>query len=60
MLALAHLLSAANERPAHADQMEARLVWMHEEPLLPGRSYLLKTGSTIVTASFATATTLAF
>ena len=44
------LLSAANERPAHADQMEARLVWMHEEPLLPGRSYLLKTGATTATA----------
>ncbi|MDX2479665.1 MAG: adenylyl-sulfate kinase, partial [Desulfuromusa sp.] len=44
------LLSAANERPAHADQMEARLVWMHEEPLLPGRSYLLKTGATTVAA----------
>ncbi len=44
------LLSAANERPAHADQLEARLVWMHEDPLLPGRSYLLKTGATVLAA----------
>ncbi|PLX72210.1 MAG: adenylyl-sulfate kinase [Desulfuromonas sp.] len=39
------LLSAAGDRPDFADQFEARLVWMHEEPLLPGRSYLLKTGA---------------
>ncbi|MGD9343529.1 MAG: sulfate adenylyltransferase subunit CysN [Desulfuromonadales bacterium] len=35
-------------RPAHADQLEARVVWMHEDVLLPGRSYLLKTGATTV------------
>ncbi len=37
-------------RPAHADQFEARLVWMHEDALLPGRSYLLKSGATVVPA----------
>ncbi len=28
-----------------ADQFEAHVVWMHEDPLLPGRSYLLKSGA---------------
>ena len=37
-------------RPTHADQFEAHMVWMHEEPLLPGRSYLIKIGSTTVPA----------
>jgi len=31
---------------AAADQFEARLVWMHEDPLLPGRPYLIKLGTT--------------
>jgi bifunctional enzyme CysN/CysC len=39
------LLVAADSRPDHADQFAANVVWMHEEPLLPGRSYLLKSGS---------------
>ena len=39
------MLTTPLERPAHADQFEAKVVWMHEEPLLPGRSYLLKAGS---------------
>ncbi|WP_020682480.1 sulfate adenylyltransferase subunit CysN [Marinobacterium rhizophilum] len=33
-----------------ADQFEATIVWMHEAPLLPGRSYLLKIGTRTVTA----------
>jgi bifunctional enzyme CysN/CysC len=33
-----------------ADQFEATIVWMHEEPLLPGRPYLLKIGTRTVTA----------
>jgi bifunctional enzyme CysN/CysC len=28
-----------------ADQFEAHLVWMHTDPLLPGRPYLMKLGS---------------
>jgi bifunctional enzyme CysN/CysC len=39
------LLAAADSRPDHADQFASNVVWMHEEPLLPGRSYLLKSGS---------------
>ncbi|MDT8442334.1 MAG: sulfate adenylyltransferase subunit CysN [Desulfuromonadales bacterium] len=41
-------------RPSHADQFEAHLVWMHEEPLLPGRSYLLKCGTSTVPAQVST------
>lgn len=38
------MLSAPDARPCHADQFEAHLVWMHEDALLPGRSYLIKMG----------------
>ncbi|EPZ14831.1 adenylylsulfate kinase [Thauera terpenica 58Eu] len=34
-----------------ADQFEITLVWMHDEPLLPGRPYLLKIGTKTVTAT---------
>jgi bifunctional enzyme CysN/CysC len=44
------LLADPLARPDHADQFEAKLVWMHEDHLLPGRSYLLKTGNTSVSA----------
>jgi bifunctional enzyme CysN/CysC len=44
------LLTAPEARPAHADQFEAHLVWMHEEPLLPGRGYLIKIGTTVAAA----------
>jgi len=38
-------LAAAAERPYQADRFEAKLVWLHEEPLVPGRNYLLKAGA---------------
>ncbi|MDR4462211.1 MAG: sulfate adenylyltransferase subunit CysN [Nitrospirales bacterium] len=44
------LLSASQARPTHADQFEATLIWMHDDPLLPGRKYLLKAGSRILPA----------
>ena len=34
-----------------ADQFEAALVWMHDEPMLPGRPYLMKIGTQTVTAT---------
>jgi bifunctional enzyme CysN/CysC len=43
-------LAATDERPYHADRLEAKVVWMHEEPLAPGRSYLLKAGSSTAPA----------
>ena len=39
------------ETPEVSTQFQARLVWMNEEQALPGRSYLLKTGSQLVPAS---------
>ncbi len=44
------LLASPGTRPHVADQFQARLVWLHEEALLPGRSYLLKAGATSVPA----------
>jgi bifunctional enzyme CysN/CysC len=38
-------LASPQEPPYHADQLEAKLVWLHEQPLQPGQSYLLKAGS---------------
>ncbi|GAB2730557.1 sulfate adenylyltransferase subunit CysN [Halomonas garicola] len=40
------------DQPAHtADQFETSLVWMHDEPLLPGRPYLMKLGTQLVSAT---------
>lgn len=40
------------EAPAGvADQFEATIVWMNDEPMLPGRPYLLKIGTKTVTAT---------
>ncbi|MEO1201046.1 MAG: sulfate adenylyltransferase subunit CysN, partial [Pseudomonadota bacterium] len=39
------VLAAADARPEISDQFAARIIWMHEEPLLPGRSYLFKAGA---------------
>jgi bifunctional enzyme CysN/CysC len=45
------VISAADSPAEVADQFEASLVWMHDEPMMPGRSYLLKIGTQTVTAS---------
>ncbi|HZF15279.1 MAG TPA: sulfate adenylyltransferase subunit CysN [Steroidobacteraceae bacterium] len=45
------VLAAAESPPAIADQFQATVIWMHEEPMLPGRPYLLKIGTRMVTAS---------
>ncbi len=42
---------AAGDAPDVADQFEAHVVWMHEDELLPGRPYLLKLGTTTVSAT---------
>ena len=39
------LLATAESAPHQVDQLSAKLVWLHEDALLPGRSYLLKAGS---------------
>jgi bifunctional enzyme CysN/CysC len=45
------LVSQAQAPAQVADQFEAKIVWMHDAPLLRGRSYLLKIGTNSVTAS---------
>ncbi|THD63271.1 sulfate adenylyltransferase subunit CysN [Phenylobacterium sp.] len=47
------VLAAAGNPPAVADQFEATLVWFDEEPMLPGRPYLLKLGTRTVAAQVA-------
>ena len=39
------LLVTAQDRPDHSDRLEAKLVWLGEEPMIPGNSYLIKAGS---------------
>ncbi|MGH8207823.1 MAG: sulfate adenylyltransferase subunit CysN, partial [Steroidobacteraceae bacterium] len=47
-------LFASVDAPAQAsDLFEATVVWMSEEPMLPGRPYLLKCGTRTVTATVA-------
>lgn len=41
------MLTTPAARPVFADQFEVKLVWMHNDDLLPGRSYLLKAGSAL-------------
>ncbi len=48
------VIAASSEPPEAADQFEATLVWMAADPLLPGRSYLLKTGARTVGATVQT------
>jgi bifunctional enzyme CysN/CysC len=45
------VISAAEAPAEVADQFEATLVWMSDEPMLPGRPYLLKLGTRTVSAT---------
>ncbi|MBP0615854.1 sulfate adenylyltransferase subunit CysN [Jiella mangrovi] len=45
------LLCDASQRPEVADQFSAHLIWMHDEPLVPGRSYQFKIGTKSVSGS---------
>ncbi|HEY9023286.1 MAG TPA: sulfate adenylyltransferase subunit CysN [Burkholderiaceae bacterium] len=45
------VISTAESPAEVADQFEASLVWMTDEPMLPGRPYLMKIGTQTVTAS---------
>ena len=45
------VLAAADDPPEIADQFEAAVVWMADEPLLPGRPYWLKLATQLVTAT---------
>jgi bifunctional enzyme CysN/CysC len=45
------VLAPPDARPEVADQFTAHLIWMSQEPLLPGRSYLMKIGARTAPAS---------
>ena len=45
------VISAGDAPPQVASQFEATVVWMHDEPMLQGRAYLMKTGTRTVTAT---------
>ncbi|MGE3775462.1 MAG: sulfate adenylyltransferase subunit CysN, partial [Gammaproteobacteria bacterium] len=44
------VLATADDPPEVANQFEATLVWMSDEPLRPGRPYWLKLGTQLVSA----------
>jgi bifunctional enzyme CysN/CysC len=45
------VIAAADAPPEAADQFEAALVWMADEPLIPGRGYWLKLATQTVSAT---------
>jgi bifunctional enzyme CysN/CysC len=44
------VLAAYDARPAVAEQFSAHVIWMSEQPMLPGRSYLLQIGTALAPA----------
>lgn len=44
------VIASASDPPEVADQFAAHLLWMGDQPLLPGRSYWLKSGARTVSA----------
>jgi bifunctional enzyme CysN/CysC len=50
-LARGDLLSRPEHKPQVADQFAAHMLWMDEEPLLPGRIYLMRIGTRWTVAS---------
>ncbi len=50
-IARGDVLCRSDARPDVADQFLAHVIWMSAEPMLPGRSYLLKLGSRTVPAA---------
>jgi len=45
------ILVPPQQRPLIANQFEAHVIWMSEQPLLPGREYMLKTGVRSISAN---------
>ncbi len=46
-----HVIAAADAGPEVADAVQATVVWMHEDPMLRGRSYLMRAGTRTVAAT---------
>jgi bifunctional enzyme CysN/CysC len=42
------VICAAHALAQVADQFEAHIIWMHEQPMLPGRPYIMKIGTRTV------------
>lgn len=42
------VIAKINDRPETTDQFQAHLIWMHNENMLPGRPYLIKTNNKII------------
>jgi len=42
------VISGKDNPPEVADQFEAKIIWMHDEPLLPGRPYMFKVANKLV------------
>ncbi len=53
-IARGDILVSPQDRPEVANQFEAHVLWMSEDTLLPGRSYLLRIGTRTVPASVVT------
>jgi bifunctional enzyme CysN/CysC len=47
------VVACVEQPPPVADQFQATIVWMHDRPMLPGRSYAMKLGAQTVTATIA-------
>jgi bifunctional enzyme CysN/CysC len=47
------VIAKAEERPGIADQFEATVIWMSNEPMLRGRNYLMRIGANTATATVA-------
>ncbi|MBH9538492.1 sulfate adenylyltransferase subunit CysN [Novosphingopyxis sp. YJ-S2-01] len=45
------VIAAADDPPQAADQFEATIVWMGDQPMVPGRGYWLKLGTRTVSAT---------
>ena len=45
------VIATSDSPPTVADQFQATIIWMHDEPMLPGRPYLIKLGARTVTGS---------
>ena len=47
------VIAAGSELPGVADQFQATVIWLHDQPMLSGRSYIVKAGAQMVTATVA-------
>jgi bifunctional enzyme CysN/CysC len=45
------VIATPADAPTVSDQLQATIVWMHEEPMLRGRNYLMRIGSATVGAT---------